>query len=572
MHSPGVDEKTRAFLSAILVFVSALLYFLPISLLELDPYDEAIRVYGAQQVLRGERPYQDFYAIYGPGEFYLPAGLFALFGTEIFYARLALAAVNAATALVVFLILRQMHVGRPWTIGAMALFLVPRHAAGALLYACGPAVLLVMAACLAAKRDCRGPGLPWRMGVLIGLAGLFRHDFCAYATLAGFLTVLVCRPTLSADPLSPAPRWSHRIRRALAVPAVVAAVALPVYSLVAWPHPDRVVANLLVYPGITAPYRSAPFPWAEIGKRLAALASLGSTTTVISRTALMEFTPALPLLMPLLAPLLLAAWAWPRARRRLLADASVKPSAVYLATLAAGLSCYGLMRSGLWHLFPLYVVLLSLTLAVAQASLQAVSPRLDSWVGTALACAAVLAVGWIGAGRWRDYRSRTPVELARARGIVTIEPDGIAAYRQAVEDLQQYPEGPVFVGATRHDRVSTNPILLYFVANRSAGTYYHHFDPGVTDVESFQREIVAQLDASGVQAAILWKVDLPEEPSRSRTAPGSTVLDVYLRSHFERVRARPLYELWERRAHHPPASAVSAGRLPARATTVSRPP
>jgi hypothetical protein len=48
----------------------------------LNLYDEGLVVYGAARVMRGEVPYRDFWSMYGPGQFYLIAGLFKIFGTQ----------------------------------------------------------------------------------------------------------------------------------------------------------------------------------------------------------------------------------------------------------------------------------------------------------------------------------------------------------------------------------------------------------------------------------------------------------------------------------------------------------
>ncbi len=61
---------------ATLVFLmSYLILFIGMSL-QPNVYDEGIILTGAMRVVAGELPHQDFYANYGPGQFYLIAGLF----------------------------------------------------------------------------------------------------------------------------------------------------------------------------------------------------------------------------------------------------------------------------------------------------------------------------------------------------------------------------------------------------------------------------------------------------------------------------------------------------------------
>ena len=43
---------------------------------DVSRYDEGLVLFGAVRVLHGDVPYRDFYANYGPAQFYVLAGLF----------------------------------------------------------------------------------------------------------------------------------------------------------------------------------------------------------------------------------------------------------------------------------------------------------------------------------------------------------------------------------------------------------------------------------------------------------------------------------------------------------------
>src|SRR5258705_8400709 len=60
---------TAPALPRLLVFLFTALYLLPLVPLGLNPYDEGVRLYGADQVLSGQIPYYDFFAYYGPAQF-----------------------------------------------------------------------------------------------------------------------------------------------------------------------------------------------------------------------------------------------------------------------------------------------------------------------------------------------------------------------------------------------------------------------------------------------------------------------------------------------------------------------
>jgi hypothetical protein len=51
-------------------------------------YDEGIILTGARRVAQGALPHRDFYANYGPGQFFTLAAIFKLFGPSIFVERI----------------------------------------------------------------------------------------------------------------------------------------------------------------------------------------------------------------------------------------------------------------------------------------------------------------------------------------------------------------------------------------------------------------------------------------------------------------------------------------------------
>src|SRR4051794_31997218 len=73
----------------------------------MNRFDEGVPVYGASRILNGDVPYRDFWMTgYGPGESYVLALLFRLFGPSIYVERLWDIAVRLAIGLVFYLIMR----------------------------------------------------------------------------------------------------------------------------------------------------------------------------------------------------------------------------------------------------------------------------------------------------------------------------------------------------------------------------------------------------------------------------------------------------------------------------------
>jgi hypothetical protein len=53
-----------------------------------NAYDEGIVLTASMRVAAGQLPHRDFYAIYGPAQFYILAGLYRLFGESVLVERL----------------------------------------------------------------------------------------------------------------------------------------------------------------------------------------------------------------------------------------------------------------------------------------------------------------------------------------------------------------------------------------------------------------------------------------------------------------------------------------------------
>ena len=73
---------------------------------KLIPYDEGLILTGAMRVAAGAVPHRDFYANYGPGQFYAVAGLFDLFGQSALVERMYDAVVKAGIVCCVYASLR----------------------------------------------------------------------------------------------------------------------------------------------------------------------------------------------------------------------------------------------------------------------------------------------------------------------------------------------------------------------------------------------------------------------------------------------------------------------------------
>jgi hypothetical protein len=94
-------------------------------------------------------------------------------------------------------------------------------------------------------------------------------------------------------------------------------------------------------------------------------------------------------------------------------------------------------------------------------------------------------------------------------------------------------DDPVYVGLTNHRYTFLNPMLAYYLADRRSGVRVAMFNPGITNTDLVQQEMVDNLVSSGTQLLLLNETFASTfEASNSSRIPGSTVLDEFIASRY----------------------------------------
>jgi hypothetical protein len=91
----------------------------------------------------------------------------------------------------------------------------------------------------------------------------------------------------------------------------------------------------------------------------------------------------------------------------------------------------------------------------------------------------------------------------------------------------------IFVGLTSHRYTTVNAMLAYYLADRRAGVKVAMFNPGITNTERVQREMVQELLNTNTQILMLdAKAALISEQTNDSRILGSDVLDTYISANF----------------------------------------
>lgn len=516
-----------------MVFVISCLYFGSFAATGLNLYDEAIRLYGAQRVLAGDLPYHDFYAIYGPAQFYSLAGLFAVFGEQVLVLRGMGVVVNALTAAILFCWLDRAGVNLRLRLIVVGLFLLPRQGYGEQLMILDPSVMLALAAgcLLTVGHDDAGRRKVFAAGALLGLAMLFRHDIGVYAFAAATMTI---RLSQAGDgPLFISRKAALGRFGWLAAGATLTG-AVP-YAALLVPGVDPVVDCLFRYPMQQMPFRRLPFPWADLVSHL----SERPWAPVVWLEAIVFLTPILVAGVGAIAILV---------GKVSFADRpTARATLVYGSVFSLGVSFYSFGRCDFVHMFPLYAVTLVVGAILFDSLIgrSGIARPVSFCQGLVAAVAGVLALLMMLQSLLL-FRVTQTVPLERAMGI-RVQPTARWVVHAVNDPHQLARQGPLFVGSDRHDRVIANAILFYFLTGRPSATYFHHFDPGITTTEAVQRQIVDDLERRRVDEVILVGIPVGDEPNQSRHSSGVFVLDQYLHSTFETAFQTVEYAILRRR-------------------------
>lgn len=544
--TPYSHQPHNNLLACILVFlISFILLFLGMDR-RFTVYDEGLILTGAMRVAAGNIPHRDFYANYGPAQFYIVAGLFKLFGQSVLVERLfdlivkaglvaacfgwtavyCRKSVAALTALVCGLwLIRITTFGSP-TIPVILLSLI----GSALIF---PAFSTRISS--------------WRIvtaGAVSGLAALFRYDagFALFAAHICFIAIAAASRTTSL-----AKGFQQAISvlwRYVAGTAVIFLPAALMYLAVAPIHPF--IHDIFLYP--TKYYshaRNLPFP----GIHLRTLESLAVYLPIIVIGIL---------LYQLIAH---------RADLSATGNQSLKGFLILFGLLIPAFYGKGLVRVGVWSMFVAIapslivlavlfehvsrhrtvlraVVVATMAFSVTTATWAALKQARFLYVDHASVLAEVLSPP--GPASIRDLTDWCSVSNPLHKGLCFLTD---ADHIKAINFITSHTSSKdrLFVGVSRHDKIFANDNLTYFATGRIPATRWHHFDPDLQSRADIQSEMIREIDSASVPYILLdSEFDSAHEPNDSDKSSGVTLLDDYIRKKYRQVEWFGTMSVWQR--------------------------
>ncbi|HEX3914560.1 MAG TPA: glycosyltransferase family 39 protein [Steroidobacteraceae bacterium] len=538
-------------LSVPTIFTIAFLVILASMNRSVNLYDEGVVVTDATRVLAGEVIHRDFYANYGPAQFYILAALFKLFGPTILVARLWGVLVKASIVVAVYLLGRRV-MPVAWALVSSICAMVWLGLAENTVWPAWPAFLASICSVftLIAIFE-KGPSVKRILaaGALVGLATLFRYDIGFIVCTAEAAVLFPYSFIVSADARS---RLRSVVVNLAAYCAGIATVCLPVATVFWFAGAiGDLLFDVVLFPARHyAATRSLPFPLPLAGRR-----------PLYSFEYIVYF--------PLLVCLGVAFTAIPLNRHR---DSLVprfrtgtedSPRGMWELTLLCAVTL-GFFSKGLVRVSAVHMSMAVIPAALILASLLSANARRKVSIGLAVFLAVAMLAGVIPT--LKAYNLLTGViannlnhVLGRGRSHSiqsdAIDPDSchpspglerIACFKFAQDQSAavRYVQAntmvsdPIFVGLPQHERIYVNNVAFYFVANRPPATKWYHFDPALQNSKPIQELMIRDLLASRPKYVVLdaqWEG--AREANESAKSSGVKLLDEFIGKNYRSVAA-----------------------------------
>jgi hypothetical protein len=536
-------ERSPAIKIITFILLTSFLYLTLCMDRNVNPYDEGIILFGANRVMNGDIPHRDFYANYGPAQFYILAALFKVFGPSVLIERCWDTVVRGTLAALVFAI-SDRFTSRRLALAATTASVTWLGYLGYYGYTSFPALAASLASLLFLLPPPVSRGFkfgPIFAGGCMGIATLFRYDVGVAGFAFGCAILVLGRYLSRAETRGRSSLFRKLLMFALGFGIVTMPAAI--LFVITGAAPDLIFDVFIFQAKFFAKTRSLPFP---------TFASL--------RIWPMDFSIYIPLLVIIAA----ASTMFVMIRAQLSisrSDPQDRDQSMLISIIALTLLTIVYFAKGSVRVTPIQISM-ALIVSLPLIAILAQTIPVRGLAGRSVVAASVLLaaiytffcsidglqrvaqnVAWaVKPATWHVSTKWPPPPEGSCRMPAGFE--RLACFRVSPDTLDtiRYVQAnttindPIFVGLSRHDKILANDVLLYFAVNRPSATKWHHFDPGLQTSYAIRHEMVSELQHAKPKLVVLEaKWADAHEPNDSANSSGVTLLDDYLRTSFKPV-------------------------------------
>lgn len=490
------------------------------------PYDDGVLLYGAERVLAGDIPYRDFYFIYTPGNIYLLAFIFKIFGPSIIIQRILNSIICFFILVTTYLMARKiiksfyaqlivifLTLFCIWFFGSYA------NQNMSILFSLLSGIYFINYL----KKEIKSYLII--SGLFIGLAGIFRCDFALYTFLAATITLIIFEfKKRSGTCLNKIKRiiYSLKIWLILLGSGLIILIPMIIYLIIMVPLPD-LINQFILYPTKLYPItHSFPYP------------DPSSIYSLIT----MYFPPFILFLT--------AIWIIFKIKNRVI---TIKEWVIiYLLLL-------GLIAMNSVRIMPmsLHIHLTMISTIILFAFLMTKYVRLDKNIFkinesiqiiklffTFFSIFIILCCSFYLIASIHQASANVPLETSRGVGIyVSPEQTNLNVVADYIKENVP-PTEKILVCGYYHDKIIENPEIVYFLSDRQSATKYSDMIQGVVTNQDIQEEIIGEIKNNNVNYVILYEYKTPVN------GIGSTKLINYIKDNFKPIKVVDQYTIYKR--------------------------
>jgi hypothetical protein len=537
-------DKTK-FLTRLLIGIAILYFFVGLNF-DLNIYDEGVGLVGAERVGTGDIPYQDFFTIYAPFNYYLIAAYSLLFGGSVMSPRfldliLFVFAFAGAHRIIV-----KSNNGQPEFLAGIAMIIVFGFE---LMHSYAepnvPAVTFGIFAMLFTVNQIYEDEYIWKdddsepekkpkpltkylvlSGVMTGLLMITRHFTGVF-----LLATLLINVFFTFDiPL----RDKFRATGKIFTGTFVIVLPVMIYFLLTVPF-DLIFEQLAKIPLFVFPaYRELPRP---------VLASiLNAETGIMSFKLLWHF---LFIYLPMIFIIYIFVKFVKYKIRRISVPDRYK-AAFPLAVFSFFLILQSSVRNDIEHFIPVWIF--SILAFFILFNFKTQSKTVSIFITLILVGFLLFPLAEKSKIIGKIYNKKQYIaikDIPRAERFI-INKKWYEDLSPAIAFIKNHTgkSERIFVCNNINDKSYITDVMFYFLAERLPGTRYHELHPGVSTTLPVQKELIKDLEKNDVKYIVIFK-GYPNinEPNLSSKSSGVKLLDNYIEDNFSTVKRFGIYEI-----------------------------
>lgn len=536
--------KNNKLLLSCLILILSFLYAFPIFNKIWHPFDEGCILVNADLVSHGMIPYKDFWAVHTPGQPYILAFLFKVFGKSLMTGRIYTIFLYSLICLMVFLITSKLCRLRFAILSSFICMvsLIPR--VGSTPWPVWPAILFVLLSLMTLLFYIKRQSHLWLIitGSLVSLVFLFRHDIGIYTLLGESITVFF----LSVSTHSPKALISlNKLKKVLSESILFLTPVLIILSSFLYYFAKKLALPDLFYQMFYFPLkiypqtRGMPFPKFCFNPNML----FHQSCYFINVN---QFYIPIVIIILMFSLLL---------RRIFKHKSLVREEFVLVALSLVGLFHlnYIRVRTDVMNLIPIMPIYLILFSFLLSRLYEVTYFYRHKFLRKAITIFVVIFMGSFVIKNMDKYMKNAYTKVMYGKiipvkfklGTVYIPKQDAHSIEQVVSFISNNTvDGEkIFVGNSSHVRTEGNNTIIYFLSQRLPAAKYYIFEPGLTDQSEIQKEMIESIDRD-VNLIVLAEVSIPRKFLESEI---NTPLDNYIKEKFTLIKSFGLYSIYRKK-------------------------